>query len=178
MGKRSEFKRLPKDKYLTWDPSPVLALQPHLPTGLLYAEPCAGSGDLIESMKWHGHKCVFACDTKPGRKWIETRDARTLDGRWRRGADAQMFVTNPPWSRGILHELIDHLPSILPSWFLLDADWAHTRQAARYLNRCSHIVSAGRVRWIKGTTNVSVDNTSWLMFDQRHSGGPRFTGLI
>jgi hypothetical protein len=178
VGKRSEFERIPKDKYMTFDRNPVRILQPHLPPGLLYAEPCAGNGDLIESMKWHGHECVYACDIKPGRKWIEKRDARELNGRWRRGTQAQMFVTNLPWSRDIMHELIDHLSSLLPLWCLGAADWAHTRQAARYLDRCQHIVSAGRVRWIPNTTDVGVDNTSWYLFDRRHTGGPRFTGLV
>ena len=144
---------------------------------MAYAEPCAGNGDLIESMKWHGHECVYACDIKPGRKWIEKRDARELNRTWRRRSRANMFVTNPPWSRELLHELIEHLSSILPTWLLLDADWMHTKQATEYLDRCLHIVSAGRVRWIKKTTDVGVDNTAWYLFDQRHTGGPRFTGL-
>jgi hypothetical protein len=178
VGKRSEFDRIPKDKYMTWDPSPVRILQPHLPSGLLYAEPCAGNGDMIESMKWHGHECVYACDIKPGRKWITRRDALDLDGRWKRATRATMFVTNPPWSRDFLHELIVHLAAIFPTWLLLDADWMHTRQASEYLDQCKHIVSAGRVRWIPGTTDVGVDNTAWYLFDQRHAGGPRFTGLV
>lgn len=178
MGKRSDFKRLSKDKYLTWDPNPVRILQPHLPVGLLYVEPCAGNGDLIESMKWHGHECVYACDIKPGKKWIEKRDALDLDKRWRCGTRAKMFVTNPPWSREVMHDLIGHLSSLLPLWCLMSADWAHTKQATQYLDRCKHIVSAGRVRWIKNTTDVGVDNTAWYLFDHRHTGGPRFTGLI
>lgn len=181
MGKRSEFKRVPKDKYMTWDRRPVRALQPHLPRGVSFAEPCAGSGDLVANMKWFGHYCVYACDVQPGRNrdWIEKRDARDLDKRWRRGAGAKMFVTNPPWTRPILHELIEFLPTLLPTWLLLDADWMHTQQAADYLDRCSHIVSAGRVRWIKNSADDGVDNVAWYFFPHRgHTGGPKFTGLL
>lgn len=181
MGKRSDFKRISKDKYMTWDPRPVRALQPHLPPRITYAEPCAGNGDLVKSMKWYGHDCVYACDIQPGRgrDWIEKRDALSLDKRWRRRAGAQMFVTNTPWSRELLHALIGHLSSLLPTWILLDADYMHTRQAGPYLEKCSHIVSAGRVRWIKGSSDDGVDNVAWYFFPHReHTGGPRFTGLL
>lgn len=165
---------------MTWDPRPVQLLQPHLPGALAYAEPCAGDGDIVKSMKWHGHRCVYACDISPGRgrDWIEKRDALTLDKSWRRRAGAQMFITNTPWRREILHPLIEHLSSLLPTWLLLDADYMHTQQAAPYLDRCSHIVSAGRVRWIKNSDNDGVDNAAWYFFPHRpHSGGPKFTGL-
>lgn len=177
MGRRSNFARVPKDKYMTWDPRPVVALQPHLPANVRYVEPCAGKGDLIESMRWHGHQCVYACDTHPGRKWIEKRDARDLDKRWCRSSNAQMFVTNPPWTREILHQLIECLPQLLPTWMLIDASWAHTGQAVQYLEKCKHIVSVGRVRWIKGTANDGVDDSAWYLFEASHQGGPRFTGL-
>jgi hypothetical protein len=88
-----------------------------------------------------------------------------------------MFLTNPPWTREIMHQLIEHLPELLPTWMLLDASWAHTGQAVRYLDKCKQIVSAGRVRWIKGTSNDGVDDSAWYLFDCTHSGGPRFTGL-
>jgi hypothetical protein len=176
VAKRSNFERIPKDRYFTWDPNPVRILQPHLPVGLLYAEPCAGAGDLIESMKWHGHECVYACDIQPGKKWIERRNALELDNRWRRGTRAQMLVSNLPWGRDALHPLIASLSRLLPLWTLLDSDWMHTKQAAQYLDRCQHIVSVGRVRWIPGTTEVGKDNVAWYLFDCRHSGGPKFTG--
>jgi hypothetical protein len=179
VGKRSDFKRLPQDKYMTTDPGPVRRLQPHLARGLSFAEPCAGNGDLIASMKWHGHSCVYAGDVRPGRKWIEKRDALSLDKRWRRSAGATVFVTNPPWTRELLHEMIEHLPSLLPTWLLIDADWMHTRQAAKYVDRCSHIVSLGRVQWFKGSANGGLENSAWYFFPHRpHTGGPRFTGLV
>lgn len=180
MGKRSDFKRIPQDKYMTWDPRPVRLLQPHLPDHLQFAEPCAGNGDMIRSMKWHGHSCVYACDIQPGRKWIDRRDALTLDKRWRRGSHAKMFLTNPPWTREILHAMIELLPTLLPTWLLFDADWMHTRQAAPYLDRCAHIVSAGRICWFKKSASQSgLENSAWYFFPHRsHTGGPRFTGLI
>lgn len=177
MGKRSSFERVAQDKYMTTDPRPVRMLQPHLPRGIKYAEPCAGRGDLIKSLKWHGHECVYASDIKPGRKGIERRDAMTLDKRWRRSAAAQMFITNPPWTRSIMHRLMIHLPSLLDTWMLLDSDWAHTVQAFPYLDRCSHMIAVGRVRWFNNLGGL--ENSAWYFFPHRpHTGGPRFTGLI
>lgn len=178
MGKRTDFKRIPKDKYYTKDPGPVRRLQAHLPAGLRFVEPCAGAGDLIKSMVGYGHECVYACDIAPGHKTIIRRNALTLDRDWRKDVAAKMFVSNPPWTRPILHDLIDHLSSILPTWLLIDADWMHTGQAAPYVDRCAHVVSVGRVRWIPGTTKKGYENTAWFYFPRRpHTGGPRFTGL-
>ncbi len=182
MGKRSNLPRIKQDKYLTTDPNPVRRLQQHLPARVAFAEPCAGNGDLVKAMKWYGHRCVYACDINPGRKqrsWIETRDAFTLDKRWRRLSGAQMFVTNTPWTREILHPMIDHLSSLLPTWALIDADWMHTQQAAPYVDRCSRVISLGRVVWFKGgSSNGGYENSAWYFFPHReHTGGPRFTGL-
>lgn len=179
MGKRSDFERRKHDKYMTTDKRPIARLQPHLPRGLHYAEPCAGKGDLIKLMEWHGHTCTYAGDTRPGRQWMVRRSALQLDGAWRRRSGAKMFITNPPWSRPILHALIEHLPKLLPTWLLLDADWMHTQQAAEHIDRCSQIVSAGRVRWIEDSDGDGVDNCAWFFFPHRHhTGGPKFTGLI
>lgn len=178
MGKRSEFPRLVGDRYLTIDPDPVRRLQPFLPRNVSYAEPCAGNGDLVGHMDFFGHLCVYGCDVKPGKQWISKRDAMTLDRRWLRTSGAQMFVTNLPWTRELLHPLIDHLTKLLPLWTILDSDWAHTGQAAPYIDRCARIVSLGRVQWMPGTTGAGFDNCAWYFFpSQPHSGGPIFTGL-
>jgi hypothetical protein len=177
MGKRSSFPRLVGDRYLTIDPDPVRRLQPFLLPRMSYAEPCAGKGDMIRHMEFYGHQCVYSCDIRPGRG-VEKRDAFDLDRRWRRQVRAQMFITNLPWTREILHPMIDHLTKLLPLWTILDADWAHTRQAVSYIDRCARIVSLGRVQWMPGTTGAGFENCAWYFFpSEPHRGGPIFTGL-
>ena len=157
MGKRSQFERIPQDKYMTTDPGPVRRLQPFLKPHTIFAEPCAGNGDIIKQMKWFGHRCSYACDIEPGplssrmlrTDPIHKRNAMTLDKNFARLTDATMFITNLPWSRGIFHPLIDHLSKLMPLWTIADANWMHTKQAAPYIERCSVIVSVGRVKWIK-----------------------------
>jgi hypothetical protein len=171
MGKRSNFPRLAGDRYMTTDHDPVMKLQRHLPRPFAYAEPCAGRGDLIgHHMQFYGHRCVYAGDVRPGRRWIERRDAMSLDRRWRRSSGAEIFVTNPPWTREVLHPLIDHLSSLLPTWILLDASWAHTKQAGPYLDRCQKIVSVGRVVWIEGSDSAGKDDCCWYLFGSQEVG--------
>lgn len=89
-----------------------------------------------------------------------------------------MFVTNLPWSREVLHPLIDHLSALLPLWTILDADYMHTKQGAPYIDKCRQIVSIGRVKWIEGSDGGGMENSCWYLFDAKHTGGPRFMGLV
>jgi len=67
------------------------------------------------------------------------QDALKLDYSYG-GADC--ICTNPPWSRDVLHRLIEHFQNIAPTWLLLDSDWAQTKQAAPFLPSCSDIVAS------------------------------------
>ena len=191
MGKRSSFPRKARDFY----PTPVSAvtpLIPHLPERFTYIEPCSGDGALIRAIA--GFKGVahdgkfcpileYASDISPSwrvrpltelaghkeelpdcghgfRAYI--RDAFDIENA---DTNVDFFITNPPWSRDVLHPLIMHLSSIRPTWLLFDADWMHTKQAAPYLLYCKKIVSVGRVKWIPDSPHTGKDNCCWLLFD-------------
>ena len=95
MGKRSLFPRIPQDAYQT--PAEAVApLLPHLEPGSRFFEPCAGEGRLIEHLVNAGHICVGRCDLPT--------DARTW--RYLSIESGVIFITNPPWSRPALHEII------------------------------------------------------------------------
>ncbi len=168
MGKRSDFKRRPMDDYPTVDPNAVAPLIPHLHGVTTFAEPCAGDGHLVNHLEWHGLVCIYESDIKNG------VDALTLTASDFMGADA--IITNPPWTREILHRMIERFQSFAPTWLLFDADWCQTGQSAPYMDQCSHIVAVGRVKWIEGSKNTGKDNCSWYRFHSQHSGGPRFYG--
>lgn len=168
MGKRSSFARRPMDDYPTIDPRAAAALEPFV-GGLYFAEPCAGDGHLIRLLEERGLTCVWASDIKQG------VDALSISISIKNsGADA--IITNPPWTREILHAMILHFQSIAPTWLLFDADWAHTKQAAPFLDQCSHIVAVGRLKWIPDSPHTGKDNCAWYRFDANHFGGPRFIG--
>jgi hypothetical protein len=163
MGKRSSFERLPRDFY----PTPYAAvppLIPHLRGVRRFAEPCCGDGTLVRHLESHGLRCVYAGDISAG------QDALALDTY----GDADAIITNPPYQRRLMHALIEHFVRVLPTWLLLESDWAYTKQASPFIPRCSDIVTVGRLRWIAGTTMSSYENFAWYRFDARHLAGPIF----
>jgi len=160
MGKRSSFERMPRDLYATWDQRAVAALLPHLPARTRFCEPCAGGGVLLDQLVAAGHVCASAWDIEPLRRDIAQHDALS-----RLIGNIDCFITNPPWTRTILHPLITHLSDQAPTWLLFDADWIHTKQAIPFQHRLRRVVSIGRLRWIEGTKCDGKDNCCWYLFD-------------
>lgn len=167
MAKRSNFPRTPQDKWAT-PRAAILPLLPQLPAGCHFAEPCAGNGALIDLLEGEGHRCVWASDVAPERDGIQVADALSLQA-----IQADIVITNPPWTRSVMHPLIDHLSAMLPCWFLFDTDWAYTRQSADLIRRCSKIVPIGRIKWIPDSKGPGFDNCCWYEFLPGHTTGPR-----
>lgn len=177
MSKRStKFERRPRDFY----PTPVEAipaLAEHLPRKFTFAEPCAGDGTLIRHLEEIGGRCVAAYDIAPGRRGILKRDALTLGYQEMNGAG--FVVTNPPWARPVLHALIDHFADYSgPVWFLFDADWWLTVQAAPYLKFVRKIVAVGRLRWIPGSKHTGFDNVAWYQIGRASATPMRAFGRV
>lgn len=171
MGKRSNFPRRERDYY----PTPrkaVLPLIPHLPDSFLYIEPCAGNGSLVDHLADFGGRAIVKADIEPQRIDIRGRDAMDLQ----HASGADFIITNPPWSRDILHPMIKHFSAMCPTWLLFDADWAHTKQAARFMPWLCKIVSVGRVKWIPDSEHSGKDNCAWYLFDQRSDTPCEFIG--
>jgi hypothetical protein len=164
MGKRSSnFERRPADFY----PTPRAAVVPLIPylRGIeSFAEPCCGDGALIAHLESYGLHCLYSGDIRNG------QDALALD----HYGDAEAIVTNPPYTRELMHALIAHFQRIAPTWLLLECDWASTKQAVPFMPHCSDIVAIGRVKWIEGSKHTGKDNFAWYRFDIRHSSGPVF----
>jgi hypothetical protein len=163
MGKRSSFERIQRDFYRT-PYAAVPPLIPHLRGVRSFAEPCCGDGALVRHLESFGLRCAYAGDIATG------QDALMLDTY----GHADAIITNPPYTRSLMHALIWHFARILPTWLLLEMDWASTKQAAPFMPSCSEIVSVGRLRWIEGTTMTGKQNFAWYLFDARHSAGPIF----
>jgi len=162
MGKRSNFERKPRDFY----PTPYKAVVPllrHLRFDTVFVEPCAGDGALIDHLKQHNHECRFASDIKPARYDIMKMDYTDID-RYIKDPSINTIITNPPWSRPILHDMIVKFSDQKNTWLLFDSDWAHTMQSIPFMDRCISIVSVGRVMWFDNTTGK--DNCSWYQFSK------------
>jgi hypothetical protein len=161
VGKRSSFERRPADFY----PTPKAAVTPLIPylrasNIRSFAEPCAGEGDLVRHLEGFGLRCAYAGDISSGRDALERDYYGAID----------CIITNPPYTRDLLHKLIEHFKRIAPTWLLLTADWVSTLQAVPYLSHCSDIVTVGRVKWFENSRYTSKDNFAWYRFDARHKG--------
>jgi len=171
MGKYSANEKIPRDKW----PTPYHALEPLLPfltPQTRFIEPCANDGRLIRHMQRHGHICVGALDIEPRHPSVKQGDA--TKARWK---NPPLFVTNLPFSRDLMHRLIDHLAEQAPLWTIIQSDWAYTSQATEYMAYCTDIVTIGRVMWIDGSASAGKENYSFYRFDKRDPGpypGPIF----
>ncbi len=157
MSKRSDFPRRKHDAYAT-PYAAVPSLLPHLPALTLYCEPCVGDGALVGHLGKHMHACVASYDIQQG------IDALTLNVSDMRGAEA--IITNPPWTRELLHPMIEHFVTLVPDvWLLFDGDWLFTKQAAPYIDcYLTDIIPTPRLKWIPDSKHTAKDNTSWYRF--------------
>lgn len=173
MGKRSDFEH----RELAYYPTPVEAVRPllaYLPKGSTFCEPCAGAGVLADHLQAVGHCCVSAFDVVPREPWIRQGDASFISKKDLN--DADYIITNPPWERTVLHQIIERCAALRQTWLLFDADWMHTKQAKPYLEICHMIVSVGRVKWIEGSAGAGKDNACWYLFDMDSKHDTSFIG--
>lgn len=170
MAKRSDFKRVERDYYPTPETA-VIPLIAHL-NGTTFIEPCAGDYRLVQHIQRLSQlRCSGAYDIEPQSDFVTKADIFDTEF-----ADVEMFITNPPWDRKLLHPIIDKLATIAPTWLLFDADWAHTKQSTEYIKYCKKIVSVGRVKWIEDSKMTGKDNCAWYLFDKTHTGATEFVG--
>lgn len=176
MAKRSNFDRIEKDYYRTFDKRAGETIKNHLPANYTYTEPFCGRGDLINQLTG---KCLFASDIEPDfdNKLVEndfiTKDF--LEVTFNDVASSDYIITNPPWSRQILHPAIEHFVQFKPTWFLFDANWMFTKQAKPYLEQyCEKIVTIGRLQWIENSKVSGKDDSCWYLFNKDKNGQTEF----
>lgn len=158
MAKYSNYERLERDFYPTPEPA-LLPLLQYLNAGSTFIEPCAGDGALVRHLEKHGHKCHYACDIEPMDAKVYKRDAFDVNV-----CAADYVISNPPWTRTILHPLIEHFRQIAPTWMLFDSNWANTKQAGPYLRYCEKIVAVGRVKWFPESKMTGKEDCAWYLF--------------
>lgn len=135
---------------------------------LTYAEPCAGTADLIHLLRDTGLRCAWGLEIDPHDEGLRNRwpigrgNALTLTERDLDCVD--VFITNPPWRRPVLHQLIRHLASLRPTWLLFDASWAFTKQAAPFQRILTDVAAVGRLKWYEGSRHDPPDDCAWYRF--------------
>lgn len=178
MSKRGEkFERSPRDLYETVDPRALPPLLRHLKPGTRFVEPCAGGGALVDQLVGAGMVCLEAFDIHPLRDDIVKADARSVFMPEKLNA---IYITNPPFVRSLMHEIMLHCCHQAPSWFLVEHDWCITQQASRIITKhASDIVSIGRLKWFRpedprNKGKDPMDNFVWLRLEPEPYGAPRF----
>lgn len=145
MGRYSNYDvKRPRDFWPTVDPDAVRPLSPFI-KGDKYVEPCAGAGDLINLIGDHA-TCVKAYDLEPQSDKVIKKDALTLEKKDL--YEATVLITNPPFSWDLVQPLLEHLPTLKPTWMLLPASVMHNKRMGVYMKRCARVVSIGRLYWI------------------------------
>lgn len=167
--------------YPTIDPRAIPPLLAHVPPGTVFAEPCAGAGDLIHLLEAAGLVCDWGMELEPQSTCLRNRwpiavgDALGLTERDL--GSATMFISNLPWERSWLHPLIRHLAAIAPLWSLHDASWGFIQKAAPFLPLLTDVVAVGRLKWFEGSKHDPPDDCAWYRFDARKpdpTAPPRF----
>jgi hypothetical protein len=109
----------------------------------VFVDPCAGAGALADQLTEAGRVCAAMFDIEPLREDILRADARELGLFWE-------VITNPPFTRKLMHEIMLHCARQVPSWFLVEADWLMTQQAAEIIAKHgADIVAIGRLKWFR-----------------------------
>ena len=162
----NRFVKQPRDLY----PTPlvtVLPLIPHLRAARVktFCEPCEGEGDLVRHLAGNGLECVLHSDIATGTCALSIESFPAA------------VITNPPFSRentrlmlAMIARFIERAPF---AWLLLPVDKATNKNMQPFMRHCSHIVIAGRDKWLddggSGTSTLA-----WYRFERTHIAGPVF----
>ena len=163
MSKRSSFEKIPRDFYPTTDPNVLVPEFIRSIRGRRYAEPCCGEGDLTELLT-EVSICKWESDIEnrgAGKVW----DAMCLSKHELEKCD--LIITNPPFTKSVLLPLIDHFTTLKPTWLLLPSDMMHNKYFGSYMDKCSKVVSIGRVKWFKDSKATSTDNFCWYFWQHK-----------
>ena len=160
MGKRSTFERKDRDFYATVDPLAVQVIAPYV-NGTKFIEPCGGNGLLLHQLEDYNAICVGAYDIEPGHPRVINLNC--LDITEEMSVDADVFITNPPFSWPMLQPILEKLPMIKPTWLLLPADNMHNKRMGPFMENCEMVLSVGRLYWMDNKVK-GVDNYCWYLF--------------
>jgi hypothetical protein len=167
MGKHNtKFGQIPYDLFQT-PPAPVLELVPHLKAAGIesFTEPCGDAdGPLVRTLEAAGFRCVYAGDIRYGQDALAQRHYN----------DADAIITNLPYTRADMHELIEHFIDVgLRCFLLIDHAWPATQWSGPFLQHCIEIIPVKRITWFEGTTDTEKRSHCWYHLDIRHVDGPR-----
>lgn len=172
MGRRSDFNRIENDAYFTPEAAVVRAeyyLRKHIGRRPVI-EPFAGDGGLARKLSYNcDAEVVWLSDIDP-RPSVDgltiIRRADWKDGLRQKHSSKSVVVTNPPWKKDLIIDLVyDCVDLGIESTLLLSGNLLHTAYFNKLLYpHCYSICSVGRLKWIPGSQHTSKDDAAWYHF--------------
>lgn len=182
MGKRSSFKKNPRDYYQTFDRRAGDALWYFLADIDTFAEPFVGNGALVHQLQEnHNLRCMFKSDIEPQPDVSFGVNAHVMDFRLVNETDlsnCDVMITNPPFTKGVFHEAIEHFTPMIDCWWLNQADYIFNKGSSQIIDKyVTDVVTIGRLKWFKDTNQSSVDNFVWIKTSRTKYGDTKFHNL-
>lgn len=175
MGKYfKEKNHRPRDYWPTVDPDAISPDFRSIVKGKTFAEPCYGGGHLVDLLSpWA--KCEWKSDLEPQVEGVRQLDALKITEKDL--YNCALIITNPPYSWDMLQPLLEHLPTLRPTWFLLPADFMHNKRSSPYMGICPRVLALRRLYWITEPDVKPIkgkDNYCWYQFYARYRGHTTF----
>lgn len=182
MSKRSNFKKNPRDYYQTFDRRAGDALAPFIKDVETFAEPFVGNGALVNQLQEnHDKLCFWKSDIEPQPdvsfgltslvmdfSEVSSHDMRHCD----------VMITNPPFTKELFHEAIEHFTPMINCWWLNQADYIFNKGSSHIIDKyVTDVVTIGRLKWFKDTNQSSVDNFVWIKTSKTKYGDTKFHNL-
>lgn len=181
MSKRSDFEKNPRDYYRTFDRRAGDALAPFIQDVKYFAEPFCGAGDLTHQLQEnHGKICMWKSDLEPQPDLSYGVNCKVMDFRdvWHEQIQfCEVMITNPPFTREVFHDAIEHFTGILniDCWWLMSSDWLFNKGSAKMIDKyVTDVVAIGRMKWIPNSKMSGKDNMIWLKTSIEKDGPTRF----
>ena len=110
-----------------------------------------------------GLRCVYAGDIDTGRDALKLTAA---------DCDGAPIITNTPYKKPLMHDLIVHFQEVAPfAWLLLELEWASRKLSRPFQRSCTDIVPIGQIKWIEGSKHASYEHYAWYRFEAGHTAG-------
>ena len=139
------------------------SLSPYLSPGQSFIDPCAGAGELVDTLVNHGLECILAADDLPREHWVLRRRSLELEIT---GSEVDAIITNPGRDPATTNRLISHLGRQVPTWMLIGSAWGHEAKNSKLRPMLRMVVTVhDPVASAEGEVE-GLETMAWHLFSQ------------
>lgn len=165
MNYHSNFDRIPQDRYETPEHVSAIIL-PYIEHIRCIWEPACASGKMVRVLAENGARWVCESDIETGTDFLKEH--------WLPMLSVRGIVTNPPYSRGLSQQFVEHaitlmepvgglVAMLLPHGWDLAQERSHLFEGHPAWHR--QVSIRHRIRWFEGTTGNPRGHHSWMIWD-------------